>query len=162
MDLAGDDEDLIPGYSTYMGAINHVYLSSLGEFDTDIYFNNPMTPFLAPLFLLLSFFMCIHLLNMLIAIMGDSFANNTNNKEANKKMSQLAFIVDNWWIDPIKEKDQIVYLIAAFKVDEDDETEEERFNKINQKIDSLFKLQSVVIQEIKNLGFQVSQIEGQK
>jgi hypothetical protein len=87
MDLAGDDEDLIPGYSTYMGAINHVYLSSLGEFDTDIYFNNPMTPFLAPLFLLLSFFMCIHLLNMLIAIMGDSFANNTNNKEANKKMS---------------------------------------------------------------------------
>ena len=26
MDLAGDDEDLIPGYSTYMGAINHEIL----------------------------------------------------------------------------------------------------------------------------------------
>ena len=87
MDLAGDDEDLIPGYSTYMGAINHVYLSSLGEFDTEIYFENDMTPILLPIFFLLSFFMCIHLLNMLIAIMGESFANNTNNKEANKKMS---------------------------------------------------------------------------
>ena len=76
MDLAGDDEELIPSYATYMGAINHVYTSSLGEFDTDSYYDNPMTPILIVLFLAMSFFMCIHLLNMLIAIMGDSFANN--------------------------------------------------------------------------------------
>ena len=105
MELAGDDEDLIPGYSTYMGAINHVYLSSLGEFDTDSYFDNQMTPILVFLFLAMSFFMCIHLLNMLIAIMGDIFANNQDTKEAKKKMSELAFVVENWWIDPIKDKD---------------------------------------------------------
>jgi hypothetical protein len=44
-------------------------------------------------------------------------------------------------------------LIAAFKVGEEDESEEERFNKINYKIDSLFKMQTCVIQEIKSLGF---------
>ena len=39
------------------------------------------------LFTLMSFLMCIHLLNMLIAIMGDIFYNNQTNKEAKKKMN---------------------------------------------------------------------------
>jgi hypothetical protein len=77
----------------------------LGEFDTDLYLDNSMTPALMILFTLMSFFMCIHLLNMLIAIMGDIFYNNQTNKEAKKKMNQLAFVVENWWIDPIKDKD---------------------------------------------------------
>ena len=72
----------------------------------------------------------------------------------------MAFVVDNWWIDPIKDKDHIVYLIAAFKVDEDNENEEERFNRIDQKMETLFKMQTCVIQDIKNLSFQVSQIKG--
>lgn len=68
-----------PIYSSFMGAIDHVYLSSLGEFDTGSYYGDnmamkPMTPILLFLFLGLSFFMCIHLLNMLIAIMGESFS----------------------------------------------------------------------------------------
>lgn len=94
-----------PSYSTYLGSFNHVYLSSLGEFNTDEYFDNSMTPVLVFLFLMMSFFMCIHLLNMLIAIMGDIFQNDQKNKEAKKKMSQLAFVVENWWIDPIVNKD---------------------------------------------------------
>jgi len=97
-----------------MGSLDHVYKSALGEFDTDQYYDNEMTPVLIILFVGLSFFMCLHLLNMLIAIMGESFAQNNENKEAKKKMSQLAFVVDNWWIDPIKNKEKIVYLIAAF------------------------------------------------
>ena len=71
--------------------------------------------------------MCILLLNMLIAIMGDIFANNQDTKEAKKKMSELAFVVENWWIDPIKNKDQIMYLIAAFKIEEENDNEEQRF-----------------------------------
>jgi hypothetical protein len=64
-----------------------------------------MTTICIVLFLLMSFFMCIVLLNMLIAIMGDIFANNQDTKEAKKKMSELAFVVENWWIDPIQDKD---------------------------------------------------------
>ena len=60
--------------------------------------------------------MCIHMLNMLIAIMGEIFSNNNENKESKKKMSQLAFVVENWWIDPIEDKEKIVYLLAAFKI----------------------------------------------
>jgi hypothetical protein len=80
-------DDDPPEYATYLGSFNHVYLSSLGEFETDTYYDNPMTSVLIFLFLAMSFLMCIHLLNMLIAIMGDIFSTNKENKEANKKMS---------------------------------------------------------------------------
>ena len=68
------DDDAIPGYATFMGAINHVYTASLGEFDTDSYYGHDMQPYCIILFLGLSFFMCLHMLNMLIAIMGETFA----------------------------------------------------------------------------------------
>ena len=103
--LAGDEEDLIPEYATYLGAFKHVYSSSLGQLNTESYYDNQMTTICIVLFLLMSFFMCIVLLNMLIAIMGDIFANNQDTKEAKKKMSELAFVVENWWIDPIQDKD---------------------------------------------------------
>ena len=60
-----------------------------------------MTPFLLILFIGLSFFMQILMLNMLIAIMGDTFNKINEIKESKKKISQLAFITDNWWINPI-------------------------------------------------------------
>ena len=85
MQLANGDEDLIPNYSTFLGACFHVYLASLGEFDTDFYFDNKMSPLLIMMFLGLSFFMCIHMLNMLIAIMGEIFSNNNENNEEDKK-----------------------------------------------------------------------------
>ena len=72
MDLSKEDIS----YGTWLGSASHVYQSSMGEFSTDEYFDNPMTGYVLVLFLALSFFMCIHLLNMLIAIMGESFSNN--------------------------------------------------------------------------------------
>lgn len=82
--------------------------------DTEDYSNNEMTPILSILFVLLSFFMCIHMLNMLIAIMGQSFDKNAEVAESNKKVSQLEFVVNNWWIHPIKNKSDIVYFMGAF------------------------------------------------
>lgn len=76
-----------------------------------------MTPILVILFVLMSFFMMIHMLNMLIAIMGDTFATNHEHKVAKMKQSQLLFVVENWWIKPIKNPGEIVHLIAAFQVD---------------------------------------------
>ena len=109
---------MIPPYANMLGAVTHVYLASLGEFDVEFYFGHQMTVICMIVFLALSFFMCIHMLNMLIAIMGEIFSNNNENKESKKKMSQLAFVVENWWIDPILDKKQIVYLLAAFKIDD--------------------------------------------
>ena len=149
-----------PGYATVMGAIDHVYLSSLGEFDTEAYFGedhsfNTMTPILILLFVGLSFFMCIHLLNMLIAIMGESFSQNNEVREAKKKISQLQFVVENWWLDPIKDKQKIVYLVAAFNI-EDEDQDMEKFEKLNEKVDENSAMMQALMKEMKNMQASIN------
>ena len=84
----------------------------------------------------MTFVECILLLNMLIAVMSDSFLKNNEVFDATKRMQQLQFVVDNWWIEPIENKDQIVYLVAAFSMDIDDD-EDEKLDEINGNIESL-------------------------
>ena len=74
----------------------HVYLATLGDFTVDPYYIDSMQPILCILFISMSFFMMIHLLNMLIAIMGESFTKNNEVKEGKKRLAQLEFGVDNW------------------------------------------------------------------
>ena len=55
--------------------------------------------------------------------MGQSFDSNAKVSESNKKISQLEFVVNNWWIDPIKDKDSIVYFVAAYAMDDERKTD---------------------------------------
>ena len=82
----------------------------------------------------MTFVECILLLNMLIAVMSDSFLKNNEVFDATKRMQQLQFVVDNWWINPIKDKEKIVYLVAAFSMDIDDD-EDEKLDEINGNIE---------------------------
>lgn len=97
----------------------HIYESSLGNFSTDTYFEDAMWPWLLLFFLLLTVGMLITLLNMLIAIMGETFSKNSEIAESKKRLSQLSFVVENWWIDPIPNKEDIVYIIGGFQVNDD-------------------------------------------
>ena len=64
-------------------------------------------------------------------------------------------MVENWWIDPIINKDQIMYLIAAFKIDEDDDSDEQRFKLIKNYLNGLNDKQNNLMKELKLLKFQV-------
>lgn len=137
-------------YSTYLGAFDHVYTSSLGELGTDTYYGDGEQTTIIILFLFMSFFMTIHLLNMLIAMMGESFAKNAEDGEAKKKMSQLEFVVNNWYIDPIENKERIVYIIAAKSNAEVDNTDE-KFVNLEKRMDRVQIQQENMIAEIKNI-----------
>jgi hypothetical protein len=108
------------------------------------------------LFALGSFILLIHLLNMLIAIMGETFGKFNEEHEIQKAKSHLSFVMDNWWIEPIpkKERDKIRYIISAeLKDNEDEDTEvlyevqkaqgelkklvEVKFEQINDKVAEL-------------------------
>ena len=115
-------------------------MSSLGQLTTDDYPDNAMTPILSVLFVLLSFFMCVHMLNMLIALMGQSFDSNAKVSESNKKISQLEFVVNNWWIHPIKDKGDIVYFVAAFTMDDERKTD----GKTDQLFDAMVEIKSML------------------
>ena len=127
-----------------------VYEASLGGYNTEPYKDNRMSGFLIPFHILTSFIMTVYLLNMLVGLMGESFSNNKENKEANKKISQLAFIVDNWWTYPIQNKEQFVYLIAAFKVEDSHDEEDERFASLETTIKTLGKNLVNEVQEMKH------------
>ena len=142
--------DEIPPYTTWTGAFDHVYTSSLGELSTDTYYNDSMQPVLVILFIFMSFFMTIHMLNMLIAMMGESFGKNNEEGEAKKKMSQLEFVVNNWYIDPIENKDRYVYIIAAMSNEEIDNTDE-KFAHLEKRLDRIQIQQENMISEIKGI-----------
>ena len=80
-------EVVYPSYYSFEGAFFHAYMSALGQLDISEYQNNDMTSWLMVLFVMMSFFMCIHLLNMLIAIMGESFSKNAEISESNRTIS---------------------------------------------------------------------------
>lgn len=103
---------------------------------TDTYYQDDQSPILVFLLLFMTFFMSIHLLNMLIAMMGESFTTNHEAGDAKKKQSQITFVVDNWYMDPIPSKDKIVYIIAASHLEHED-VSDAKFLKLHNQIDSV-------------------------
>jgi hypothetical protein len=62
--------------------LHNIYLLALGDFNTDEYeMGEKSKPILWFLFIIASFLLLIHLLNMLIAIMGETFAQNNEIKK---------------------------------------------------------------------------------
>lgn len=119
-----DDIENVSDYPLYFkieGALQYVYLISLGETgegdDNYIKGNNPSSQIILwVLFVLLTFTVCIHLLNMLIAIMGETFTENNEVAEQNRIREHLRFVMDHWYKNPpeIKNKDGSAnYLVSA-------------------------------------------------
>lgn len=79
------------------------------------------------LFLFSSLMLVIHLLNMLIAIMGNTFAERSSVAEQIMIRDHLTFIVDNFHLIPyvFTNKTGVKYLIAAFHAKESEENENE-------------------------------------
>ena len=66
------------------------------------------------------------MMNMLIAIMGDTFITNLEVRDLVIMKVKLKFIIDNWWFDAIGEKKKrIKYVIAALSKDDVDHQEGE-------------------------------------
>ena len=108
-----------------------MYLLSLGEFNVEDYDLGGSTEnlILWIMFYVASFLLVIHFLNMLIAIMGETFSQNHETKRIQQIQSHLRFVLDNTYIDPISDKDKITYLVTAF-VNEEDSQESERLAEI--------------------------------
>ena len=70
------------------------------------------------IYIAFQFFMIIHLLNMLIAYMGDTFGSNNEVKDQIKIKDHLSFIMDNWYLKDLSlgNVKNIKYIIAALPV----------------------------------------------
>lgn len=101
-----------------------MYLTALGDADSGPFGageNPTSSAILWMLYVLMSFVLAVHLLNMLIAIMGQTFAENKEEEIPNRVREHIKFILINWPLDPLKEekeKGQINYLVSAVLKDD--------------------------------------------
>ena len=118
-----------------------MYLLALGEFGLEDYDKgadvDPTSYFMLWFYFVIAcFLLLIHFLNMLIAIMGETFAENNQVKQMAQLKNHLRFVMDHWWVDPIADKHKIQYLITAFHK-EDEAEEVEILNHLEAKISDL-------------------------
>ena len=96
-----DKEDDIL-YGTVGGAFQYIWYLSIGELNADANLfeitDNTWTQFvLWLLFVAATFLILIHMLNMLIAVMTETFTVNNENEDETRLREHLQFVVDNWW-----------------------------------------------------------------
>ena len=77
-----------------MNALLNQYFLSLGEFSFDNFADNPQSGICYFFFLLSTFLTQITMLNMLIAIMGDTYSRIMENKDVNGTMTKLELMAD--------------------------------------------------------------------
>lgn len=89
----------------YFDAFLDIYLLGIGEFEDKLEgINNSPNVYLGWFFLIMAtFFVLIVFMNMLIAIMGDTFSQVQSIKEENSIMEQANLIKDHIWLLDLKE-----------------------------------------------------------
>ena len=121
--LTSEEIDTI-NYDTTLGSINYILNMLIGETDMDAFSvgDGRMSILLQIVFWVACFIILIHLLNMLIAIMGNTFSVGNESLEQQKYKQHLRFVVDNWFMRRFAFENirSVKYIIAAFSACEDD------------------------------------------
>ena len=151
-----------PLYSTSVyGSIKYMYLLTLGELSADAfdYEKGEASEFywLWALFIIASFIVIIQLLNLLIALMGEPFAENSDVEQAKNSQQHLRFVMDHWNINGEEQKN-MKYLITAFlneEEDEDVELLEDIQEELNEMKSTTKKSHQDMMREIGKITHQV-------
>ena len=83
-----------------------------------------------------TFTMLIHFLNMLIAIMSNTFEERKNIGKAIRSKDRLVFIMDNWQLLDLvfKDKTQFKYIFAAFSTNNNEQKDDQALTAFREHI----------------------------
>lgn len=123
------DEDIDSiQYQTLSSSFMFMWDTCLGGGGSDSFNigDGSQSKYLYILYISAQFILLIHLLNMLIAIMGETFGNRNEVAEQIKIRDHLAFVIDNWYLKDFSLGDikQINYIITAFAIEETEDDNE--------------------------------------
>lgn len=106
-----------------LNLIYNQYMLSLGEFSMDFFDDNPQTILCYVFFLCATFFTQITFLNMLIAIMGDTFGRVIESKDRFSLQTKLEIMADYTSVirENIEEDDAEVYMFVVQPKSGDDD-----------------------------------------
>lgn len=155
-------------YASVGGAFQYMWYISIGELSADdnlfaITDSTWTQAILWALFVLATFLVLIHMLNMLIAVMTETFTVNNENEQATRLKEHLRFVVDNWWtlkkLDAEENRGQVNYLIAAWAYEEDEEEVEilkELQDEVNEMRESSKDELAQILQQIKRIKSKIA------
>lgn len=109
-------------YLTYGQSIIYVYMTSIGEFGTDTYSSSSGdSGLLWAFFVLTTFLLSIVLLNMLIAMMGQSYETVAQVAEASMLKERMQMIMENFFLKRVHAFNKAKYLISFAPQKKNDE-----------------------------------------
>lgn len=154
------EKDEIP-YVTVLGTLWYVFDNFiLGNGNTDPYSKGEMSQkwILFPISIFSSFLLMMHLLNMLIAIMGNTFAERSEVAEEIKSKDHLQFVLHNWHLleKAITDIQDARYIIAAIYADLDITNEQKVLDEIDNVKESNQQIKHMIT-DLTKLFFKQSQ-----
>jgi hypothetical protein len=115
-------------------------MGALGDFDSEIYRAGWDRYAAMAMFLLATFFICVVFMNMLIAIMGETFAQVTEEAEQSGLQEQVVLIADfSWLIDLKKVFKGQKYIISVQPSSSSQESNDVVVGKVGEIESSLHK-----------------------
>ena len=81
------------------------------------------------------------MLNMLIAIMGNTFSERSSIKSQIRMRDHLRFVISNWYLSDLafENKSQLKYIVTAFAATENADNSEQFENKVHEGIYDLYE-----------------------
>lgn len=115
-------------YDSVTGSMWYMINLLLGQTDTAPFSSGDASQdaFLKLIFALAAFIIMIHLLNMLIAIMGNTYSQRRDQEDALRYKDHLRFVLDNFHMreSAFKNMKRVKYIIAAFTMDDENQESE--------------------------------------
>ena len=129
------------------------YMESQGDFFSG---NQDELPYLKGLYYIASFVLIIHLLNMLIALMGNQLSDNTDNQALIRQQEKLKFVLDKWayknMIFSSEDDKKMKFIICAF-IPEDESQDQSMMKEIvehqSKHEEDIRRFQDIMINEMK-------------
>ena len=133
------EKEEIP-YNTLYDSIYYMWELTMGNANSAPYAfgDASQQTILMILYLLAVFIFSLHLMNMLIAIMGNTYALRNEVVNEVKYADHLSFVIDNWFLLPLAFKDisKLKYIVAGVPVVHSEDGEEQ-FSQIKDDISQL-------------------------
>ena len=146
INFAGDRKDSTSYYESYTenpirDVIISVYmLGALGDFDSQVYRKGYDRYFAVFMFLLATFIISVVFMNMLIAIMGETFGQVQEVSEESGLREQVVLIADHaWLLDPKKIFAGQKYIIRVQPSSSSQETDDPVMDKLQNQEATILK-----------------------
>lgn len=142
---------LVGPYYSMKNLFWNTYKAHTGGMATTFFLDTPeMVGWWFGFYVYVTLFVKMLLFNMLIGLMGASIARSKQDADAKKRLQMCGFLTDNWHMNAVENKQEVVYIISARQITVEEEVDENLIN-IEKKIDGVEMKSNNLLKEVDQL-----------